>query len=121
MKYVKIHAKRKALKYMPYERPDAPFPRRQASRSFERHSWEEEEDEDQEETEEAPIPVAIYYEEPVAVLRDVIAADGRFVESCLDSRCDRFVVEVERDEDLVLSGIGSISQNSYTTDIGVEL
>lgn len=114
MKYIKIHAKRKALRYMPYEREDAPFPMREREE-------ENDDDDDDEQEEDAPIPVAIYYEEPVALLRDVIAADGRFLESCLDSRSGSCVTEVERDNDIVLSGIASISRNGYTTDICVKL
>lgn len=119
MKYIKMHAQRKALRYLPYERINAPFPRWKASQSVERSERPESQSVErperserserpeslrEEEEDENPIPVAIYYEEPLEQLKDVIAADGRFFQSSLDLINNKCVAEVEKDNDIVLSG-----------------
>lgn len=102
MKHIRIQTKRKVLRHKPYTMPRRPvaIPRLPSTTLDENISME---------TEVERIPVALYYDDKMSKLSDVIKADGRFVPSVqyvdLDGGdVDLYVVEVEPDKTLSIMG-----------------
>lgn len=99
MKYVRIQTKRRVLRHKPYTMPlrsavdNLPHTAPSLTRTISTES----------------IPAALYYEDNMSRMSDVIEADGRFLPSlqCMDRQGDdgdRYVAEVQPDTDLIIVG-----------------
>lgn len=91
MNYIKVRARRKALRYNPYVQH---FQSSGATIS----SKESDPTEDL-------ITVALYYEDNMSRLSSVIEDDGRFV-SChtTEGYCSEYIAEIQQDNDIILTG-----------------
>lgn len=105
MKYIKMRARREALRYKPYV-------------EHFHCSGENKLTEDL-------ITVALYYEDDMSKLSSVIEADGRFVSpNAIEGKCGEYIVEMKPDSDAILTGtviLRTCIANGNVTDISVEL
>ncbi|KAJ7984170.1 hypothetical protein DPEC_G00364540 [Dallia pectoralis] len=107
MKHVQVQSLYSALRYRPYDRPSRvprPVP------SLPSHQLPFQGVNKNILTKTTVIPVALYYQNPMSLLSDVIKADGRFLPSvqCVAGpetvATDMFILEVEQGNNLLITG-----------------